>query len=246
MDIKRILISGLLLSSIVCTMNTFAQNKTIELTINPEKVTGQISAEIYGQLLEHIYHSINGGLWGELVESRSFEPIGSGGWYLEGDEIGSHGYRLNPLAFGSPKWTDYELSCEVCWRPYYIIVREPWTSGEGNLRLIFRGPPDSAAYALHVNTYSNIPLALEKNVQVDGDRFYWRVLKAADSVLDTLLSSRQWHRVREIHCAGPKVIVTNQLTIDNKPVLNRNYPKVDSGSPDNLRIVFTDEYISIS
>ncbi|HML74138.1 MAG TPA: alpha-L-arabinofuranosidase C-terminal domain-containing protein [Anaerohalosphaeraceae bacterium] len=51
----------------------------ITLSVNTEQVVGQIDERIYGHFLEHIYHSVNGGLWGELVWNRSFEfrPLNS-------------------------------------------------------------------------------------------------------------------------------------------------------------------------
>ena len=37
------------------------------LKIDTDEVVGQIDDKIYGHFLEHIYHSCNGGLWGEVV-----------------------------------------------------------------------------------------------------------------------------------------------------------------------------------
>ncbi len=45
----------------------------VNLSINASRVVGRIDERIYGHFLEHIYHSCNGGLWGELVWNRSFE-----------------------------------------------------------------------------------------------------------------------------------------------------------------------------
>ena len=49
-----------------------------EITVNPGKVTGKVSPLLYGQFLEHIYRSVVGGLWAEMVMDRSFEamPLG--------------------------------------------------------------------------------------------------------------------------------------------------------------------------
>ncbi|MCJ7514692.1 MAG: hypothetical protein MUO89_01815 [Dehalococcoidia bacterium] len=48
------------------------------LFIEPDEIVGQIDEKTYGHFLEHIYHSVNGGLWGELVWNRSFEQYSGG------------------------------------------------------------------------------------------------------------------------------------------------------------------------
>jgi len=67
-------IAAFLFLSII-TLAVSAQNKSIKLTVNPGKITGDIPVGIYGHFLEHILGSVNGGLWGELVMNRSFEEV---------------------------------------------------------------------------------------------------------------------------------------------------------------------------
>ena len=50
----------------------------VRLTVDTDSPSHQISPLVYGHFLEHIYHSANGGLWGELVWNRSFELTNSG------------------------------------------------------------------------------------------------------------------------------------------------------------------------
>src|SRR4030043_690956 len=58
--------------------------ETVSVSIDPSKVEGRIDEKIYGHFLEHIYHSVNGGLWGELVWNRSFEEsVNMGQWTIE-------------------------------------------------------------------------------------------------------------------------------------------------------------------
>src|ERR1035437_7308387 len=52
-----------------------SNNGFVSLTIHADQVTGQIDRGIYGQFLEHIYHSCNGGIWGDVVWNRSFEEL---------------------------------------------------------------------------------------------------------------------------------------------------------------------------
>lgn len=51
------------------------QNQTLSIVVNPDKTTGKIDVGIYGQFLEHLYHSVNGGIWGDVVWNRSFEEM---------------------------------------------------------------------------------------------------------------------------------------------------------------------------
>ncbi len=57
-------------SAQIITTNT---DSGVSLAVDTTRVVGQIDGKIYGQFLEHIYHSCNGGLWGERVWNRSFE-----------------------------------------------------------------------------------------------------------------------------------------------------------------------------
>jgi alpha-N-arabinofuranosidase len=42
----------------------------IALTIEPDAVVNRIDEKVYGHFLEHIYHSVNGGLWERRLQSR--------------------------------------------------------------------------------------------------------------------------------------------------------------------------------
>ena len=58
--------------------------QTATLTVDSDHVVKQVDNRLYGHFLEHIYHSLHGGLWGEVVWNRSFEeglprPGGRGG-----------------------------------------------------------------------------------------------------------------------------------------------------------------------
>ena len=45
----------------------------VSISIDPSVVTGSIDKMVYGHFYEHIYHSANGGLWGDMIWNRSFE-----------------------------------------------------------------------------------------------------------------------------------------------------------------------------
>src|SRR4030042_4776085 len=86
--------------------------EAVSIAINPSKVEGKIDEKIYGHFLEHIYHSVNGGLWGELVWNRSFEePINKGDWTIKDDSIVQSKISDNiRLIFGDKDWGDYEFN----------------------------------------------------------------------------------------------------------------------------------------
>ena len=69
MRLTRVLIGVVVLTGTARLSS--AQN--VNLTVDPDRVLHPVDEKLYGHFLEHIYHSINGGLWGEVVWNRSFE-----------------------------------------------------------------------------------------------------------------------------------------------------------------------------
>ncbi len=86
-----------------------AQAQSARAVVDPERVIGQINPHIYGQFLEHIYHSVEDGLYGELVRDRAF-PAMAGLSVKDGtitlDEPATDVKRV----FGDPTWTDYDFT----------------------------------------------------------------------------------------------------------------------------------------
>jgi alpha-N-arabinofuranosidase len=50
-----------------------ARGQGVSLEVDPNRVLNRIDEKVYGHFFEHIYHSANGGLWGDQVWDRSFE-----------------------------------------------------------------------------------------------------------------------------------------------------------------------------
>jgi len=67
---------------LVLSHAAFAQ-QAIRLSVDPGTVVNKVDEKVYGHFLEHIYHSCNGGLWGDLVWNRSFEQSASGQWTVQ-------------------------------------------------------------------------------------------------------------------------------------------------------------------
>lgn len=104
----------LIINLFICVLPIQSQEH-VEIQLNTEKIENRINDKVYGFLLEHIYHSVSNGLWGENVWNRSFEELlAYGDW-----EIGSNGeVTLNamgqPLAdFRICRGRDYEISVDV-------------------------------------------------------------------------------------------------------------------------------------
>jgi alpha-L-arabinofuranosidase len=74
-----------------------------QLLIEPEKIVCEIDEKVYGHFFEHIYHSANGGLWGELVWNRSFEQYSSG----IGTHWTSYGNGTFSISSTNPKNSSY-------------------------------------------------------------------------------------------------------------------------------------------
>jgi alpha-N-arabinofuranosidase len=81
--------------------------------VDTDSPAHQVSPNVYGHFLEHIYHSVNGGLWGDLVWNRSFElsNSGMGEWSIENDEIVQSTLITDVnFVFGDPTWQDYDVT----------------------------------------------------------------------------------------------------------------------------------------
>ncbi len=59
--------------------------RAVLLTIHADSVVNRVDERIYGLFLEHICHSVDGGLWGDMLWNRGFEEVaGEGLWLVEG------------------------------------------------------------------------------------------------------------------------------------------------------------------
>ena len=75
MRTKFVAMCGLLL---LAASLRVAYAQPLAISLDAAKVINRVDDKIYGHFLEHIYHSCNGGLWGEMVWNRSFEDVPGG------------------------------------------------------------------------------------------------------------------------------------------------------------------------
>lgn len=126
------------------------------LKVNPGHVTGTVHPHVYGHFLEHIYHSVEDGLFGELVRNRAF--VGPEGFRLADGLLTQTSLRTDVKVFaGDPSWTDYEFSLQA---------RK--TAGAEGFLIIFRAANERNFYWWNLGGWGNVRHALE--VQTDSGR----------------------------------------------------------------------------
>src|SRR5580704_8571787 len=86
----------------------------VRLQVDATQVVKEIDPKIYGQFLEHIYHSVNGGLWGDVVWNRSFEErLSPDDWRTRGGvllapAVSHESSHESLFMIGSEAWADYD------------------------------------------------------------------------------------------------------------------------------------------
>ena len=172
-------------------------------TLHPGQVTGQINEKIYGHFLEHIYHSVHGGLWGDLVWNRSFEEAVGAGWTVTGGSLVSPknrgGENRFSLGYGSLR------DCE-------FTVRARRTEGDGPLLagvhggsvLAALGDDQNQRHTLRRHSFNK----LENRPVITG-------LQTNAGKID----NGRWYEIR-LRCEGTQV----RLWLDGKLVLDAADP----------------------
>jgi len=194
--IRRILFSCLLTACLAA----HAPAADVSLIAHPDHVVNRIDEMVYGHFLEHIYHSCNGGLWGELVWDRSFEGGGAGAtWTLQDGCVAQEGAAADVrLLFGDPKWTDYEFTVEA---------RK--TGGEEGFLVLVRALNAKEFYWANFGGWGNVGHALERGIK--GQQRWNAVTRRHNGQIET----NRWYRVRA-RCEGPRV----QFWLDDELVID--------------------------
>jgi alpha-N-arabinofuranosidase len=176
-----------------------ATGADVALTVRADKVVGQVDEKVYGQFLEHIYHSVNGGLWGEMVWDRTFEGgQASSRWAVADGCLMHEGHAPNTrLMFGDPKWTDYEFTLEA----------RKIDGGEGFL-VLFRETSKDDFYWANLGGWQNKRHGLERGTKGEGR---WR---GVGKTQEGSIEAGKWYRIR-VRCEGAKI----QVFLDDAKVL---------------------------
>ena len=160
-------------------------NAQTAYTIHSDQVLHSVDEKIYGQFLEHIYNSVNNGLWGDLIWNRSFERTSgtSGLWSREGNEIVQSSSNENVrLLFGDTAWQNYEFTLQA-----------QKVGGSEGFLILFRANGENF-YWCNLGGWGNTLHAIEKGTP--GVR--WGVF---GSQISGSIETGKWYDIR-IRCEG--------------------------------------------
>lgn len=163
------------------------QETATPFAVDSTNVLNTIDENVYGHFLEHIYHSANGGLWGELVWNRSFEMTGSGGaiWTIDGNELVQSSLATDVhMEFGNAGWSDYEITLEA---------RKD--GGSEAFLIVFRALDSDNFYWCNLGGWDNTQHAVEK--EVNGGR------SVVSSTVSGSIPTGEWVDIR-IRCEGSR------------------------------------------
>jgi alpha-N-arabinofuranosidase len=178
---------ALIIAVVVLPVISIAQtnSSTVSLTLHPDNVVGRIDEKIYGHFLEHIYHSCNGGLWGELIWNRSFEQNELGYWTAQDGRIAQEGMGTNVrLTFGDVDWRDYEYTLEA-----------KKTGGQEGFLILFRIKNEKEFYWCNLGGWGNERHALERGLESQSR---WGVVGPQPT---GHIDSDRWYRIK-VRCQG--------------------------------------------
>jgi alpha-N-arabinofuranosidase len=146
---------------IICGLISGQQAQKVTINIKSNTPSGIIDSKIYGQLFEHIYFSADGGLWGEMIAERSFEPEQYpgispregffDGWYADDDQI-LHSPTLfeQPIPMTTIDGDSYVINTDIKWRGYKLS-RHMWSGGYADMRVEFKNFSDGNSYRFRLH-----------------------------------------------------------------------------------------------
>src|SRR3712207_403727 len=183
------------------TLSLAATAAEVSVTVKTDTVANTIHKHGYGHFFEHIYHSANNGLWGDVVWNRSFEQnrenaMGSPGWSYEGDILSYTGDEPQSRLSGGFEYRDLDYSVDVRKSP-----------GDGAIRIFFRGN-----VSLTLGAENNTVHTLESRPRPQRGRPPGPAIPLASPVQGSLKPD-QWYKVR-VRVEGQHI----QAWLDNEKI----------------------------
>ena len=183
--------------------NRSIQESSQPFFVDTTNIVNTIDEKVYGHFLEHIYHSANGGLWGEMVWNRSFELSGSGGgiWSIDGSDLVQSSLATDVhMEFGDTGWGDYEMTLEA---------RKD--GGNEAFLILFRAPDSDNFYWCNIGGWGNTQHAIEK--EVNGTR------STVSSTVSGSITTGQWYDIR-VRCEGNHIQVWLDEGSNPSPIID--------------------------
>jgi len=195
--------AGVFLLSVRPPSLVHAEQSGITLTVYPNEVLNPIDVNVYGHFLEHIYHSVNGGLWGELVWNRSFEQHEVGRWQVADQMVVQKGLATNQrLVFGDAQWGDYEFTLEA-----------QKFGGEEGFLVLFRVRDDVNSYWCNLGGWGNRWHQLERGRSGENR---WHPVGPR---VEGQIQANRWYRIR-VRCEGDHI----QVWLDDQQIIDFRDP----------------------
>ncbi len=175
--------------AVLCAMLTPARAE-VALSVDTQKVLHRIDEKVYGHFLEHIYHSINGGLWGDLVWNRTFEDGPANEWEIDTDILRQRGNGAGRLMFlTSGDMADFEFTFEA-----------KKTGGDEGFLIPIRYVNDKEFLWVNLGGWENKKHAIERRVAGEGRQ------RTVSDVVDGTIETGRWYKI-SVRCEGPRITV---------------------------------------
>lgn len=191
-----------------CSFHIQAQ-ELVELQVDISKVENRIDDKVYGFLLEHLYHSVSNGLWGENVWNRSFEELLAYGYWRMNTEG-----EITLDALGQPM-ADFRI-CRG--KDYEVTLEVKRLEGDGTVLIGVRDQNRERMLTNRIYCYLGAEHNTSHKLELSTG-WIWHTPVAKTTISDELpgtLETGVWNKIR-VRCEG------NHITgwVNGKNIFNR-------------------------